>query len=114
MDASLHRLYTFIAKIVITTTITSIEHHFVECRLTKMWTNQHLLGFCSAMNRGHIFMETFPQGSAMLFETIEWPFISTLTTEHIWDMFVLLALLLITLTVTCSMPSRTLAVRRIA
>lgn len=36
-------------------------------------------------------MESFAQGSETVF--LEWPFVPTLTTEHVWDAFVLLALL---------------------
>ncbi|KIJ13544.1 hypothetical protein PAXINDRAFT_163619 [Paxillus involutus ATCC 200175] len=48
------------------------EHHFVERRLAEMWTNQHLTGSCSGTNLA---------------------LCSNSYTEHVWDAFVLLALL---------------------
>lgn len=38
-------------------------------------------------------METFAKHVKDLLEAIDWPFVSTLTTDHVWDTFVLLALL---------------------
>ena len=69
------------------------EHHFVEHKLAQMWTNQHLFSACSATNCATIFMETFAKHVKDLLEAIDWPFVSTLTTDHVWDTFVLLALL---------------------
>ncbi|KIJ21319.1 hypothetical protein PAXINDRAFT_64364, partial [Paxillus involutus ATCC 200175] len=69
------------------------EHHFVERKLAEMWTNQHLIGLCLATNCARIFVACFAGHSAELFRMLNWPFTPTLTTEHVWDAFVILALL---------------------
>ncbi|KAG2354022.1 hypothetical protein BDR07DRAFT_1495223 [Suillus spraguei] len=69
------------------------EHQFVDICLAKLWTNQHLLGSCSAMKCACIYMLSLASISQEAFDEIAWPFKPKLSTENVWDAFVLLALL---------------------
>ncbi|KAG2353333.1 hypothetical protein BDR07DRAFT_1309839 [Suillus spraguei] len=69
------------------------EHQFVDIRLAKLWTNLHLLGSCSATNCACIYMLSLASISQEAFDEIAWPFKPKLSTENVWDVFVLLALL---------------------
>ncbi|KAF8230269.1 hypothetical protein L208DRAFT_1476566 [Tricholoma matsutake] len=66
------------------------EHQFVEEKVVALWTGQMLLGWFSASNAAKLYdmamARDYLKGS-------EWPFGTKLTTNHVWDGFILAALL---------------------
>lgn len=66
------------------------EHQFVEEKVVALWTGQMLLGWFSASNAAKLYdmamARDYLKGS-------KWPFGTKLTTNHVWDGFILAALL---------------------
>ncbi|KAF8059881.1 hypothetical protein FPV67DRAFT_1453519 [Lyophyllum atratum] len=67
------------------------EHHFVEEKVVKLWTSQMLLGWFSASNAARLYemaltVQQHPTRG-------DWQFGGELTTKHVWDAFIISALL---------------------
>ncbi|KAF8240956.1 hypothetical protein L208DRAFT_1463092 [Tricholoma matsutake] len=66
------------------------EHQFVENRVVDLWTGQMLLGWFSASNTAKLYDMAL---AGNYLQTSNWPLGTKLTTYHVWDTFIISALL---------------------
>ncbi|KAF8161529.1 hypothetical protein B0H34DRAFT_781972 [Crassisporium funariophilum] len=64
------------------------KHQFVEAKLAYSWRANMLFGWFSASNASRVFKSTMTDGS---FQPSDWGLSNTLTTNQVWDAFVILA-----------------------
>ncbi|KAF8075908.1 hypothetical protein FPV67DRAFT_1649010 [Lyophyllum atratum] len=65
------------------------DHQFVEERVIKMWVTMMLVGWFSATNCALSYDKALSQREVNNLEDAGWQFGMSLTTEHVWDAFVI-------------------------
>ncbi|KAJ6463105.1 hypothetical protein DFH09DRAFT_1492323 [Mycena vulgaris] len=69
------------------------EHQFVERKLVGMWVSMMLLAWVSATNCSRMYDMALSEQQQHDFAAGGWQFGCVLTTDHVWDAFVILTLL---------------------
>ena len=66
------------------------EHQFVNRRVIDLWINAMVISHTSATNCGRLYHRSFARHSR---PPPDWPVGFMLTTEHVWDTFIIACLL---------------------
>ncbi|KAF8903513.1 hypothetical protein CPB84DRAFT_1835890 [Gymnopilus junonius] len=67
------------------------EHHYIEHRVVRLWVTSLLLGWVSASNSARSYDLVFTDEEYV--KDGDWQFVPRLTTEDVWDAFVIFSLL---------------------
>ncbi|KAJ7758979.1 hypothetical protein DFH07DRAFT_958123 [Mycena maculata] len=69
------------------------EHQFAERKLIGLWISSMLLGWTSATNCSRMYDMALSEQQEQDFSAASWQFGCVLTTDNVWDVFVILTLL---------------------
>ncbi|KAF8347656.1 hypothetical protein F5887DRAFT_864218, partial [Amanita rubescens] len=68
------------------------KHQFAERHVIELWISMMLLSWTSATNCAHLYNVSLANTNGSS-PPVDWPFSFTVSTDHVWDAFVILALL---------------------